>query len=348
MFFDVMNIETGEQWMKRLADATRLCKVCVCFYSPPYFTSEYSGREVQVFLERIQAWSRSPGNAGNQSRAIIPVIWVPHEPLPVVMRQFQYGANLPTTYVKEGLHALAMRKSRSDAYNAVLNTVAIDIAAILRTLTLPEGAPIASFDAVTSAFHLPTPVRYGAAVMFLTTPAKRAQPFAGSSLDTMIESVANRCNITFREVKIDATIDAAIAASIAAREMPVLIADRESVGSPHNAALIKRITASLDDSATVMLFDAPLPNAADATVRLRDLASTKFAGWSGGPVIRRCLVSADPATFEAELEKRLKKAKTDLIAADPAGRAEDAGLEAQAEAQGITTGAQPVLAGPGA
>jgi hypothetical protein len=304
---------------------------------------------VQVFLQRVQAWSQLPGNAGNQARAIIPVVWVPHDPLPTVLKPFQLGpaAKMPAPYLQEGLHSLAMRKGRSGVYNSVLDILAQDIAAIVKTLTLPDGAPIASFDAIASAFHSPTPNVYGAGGMLLVTPAKRAQPFGGSSLDTMIEAVANRCKVPFCEIKIDATIDKEIKASIAAREMPVLIADRESVESPNNAPLIQKISAALDGSSTVLLFDAPLPNASDAVMNLRAIASSKFASWAAGTVGTKCLVVADPVTFEAELEKRLKKAKTELIAADPAGKAEDKGLQAQAEAQGISTGAQPVLTGPG-
>jgi hypothetical protein len=163
----------------------------------------------------------------------------------------------------------------------------------------------------------------------------------------MIEAVANRCKVPFREIKIDAAIDKQIKASIAAREMPVLIADRQSVESPNNALLIEKISAALDDSSTVVLFDDPLPNASDAVVSLRALASNKFASWSAGTVGTKLILVADPASFEAELEKRLKKAKTELIAADPAGKAEDKGLQAHAESQGISTGAQPVLTGPG-
>ncbi len=77
IFFDAQSIENSDEWMTRLADASRLCKVCVCFYSVPYFTSEYSGREVQVFLQRVQSWNQVPANAGRQAKAIIPVIWVP-------------------------------------------------------------------------------------------------------------------------------------------------------------------------------------------------------------------------------------------------------------------------------
>jgi hypothetical protein len=350
IFFDVRNIENGADWMQRLADAARQCKVCICFYSPPYFTSEYSGREVQVFLQRLHAWSQLPGNAGAQARAIVPVVWVPHDPLPAVLKPFQIGpvANLPPTYTKEGLHALAMRKSRSDAYNAVLNAFAIDIAKILQTLTLPDGAPIAAFDAIASAFHAPGLTRYGAAVMVLATPARRAQPFGGSSIDTMIETVANRCTVPFREIRVDAKVDSEIKNSIGAREMPVVVADRESVESPNNAGLVKKISAALNESSTVILFDAPLLNTTDAVVKLRAVAAKTFASWKAAAVGTRCLVAADSDTFVAELEKRLKRAKTELIAADPAGKAEDKALQAQAEAQGITTGAQPVLTGPGA
>ncbi|MEO8600951.1 MAG: toll/interleukin-1 receptor domain-containing protein [bacterium] len=350
VFFDVMGIENGDEWMLRLAEATRRCRVCVCFYSPPYFTSEYSGREVQVFLQRVHDWKTT--NPGRDVQAIIPVIWRPHHPIPAVLQVFQYAhQGLPPAYVEDGLHSLAMRKGQRDAYNRVLEILSARIAAALQGAPLPDGPPIASFGQVASAFHVaPSPTRYGASVILLATPERRMQPFAAAavSLDVLVERVANRSAVPFREINLGAQTAADVAASQAAREMPVLVADRASLSSPLNQPLVRALAATFDASATVVVFGDPSPNASDAAADLRGLISTAFVPWGSGLGSTSCLVATDPAIFESELERRLTKARHELISADPAGRAQHSGLEAEAAARGISVGSQPVLASPGA
>jgi hypothetical protein len=350
IFFDVKNIENGDDWMGRLAEETRTCKLCLCFYSPPYFTSEYSGREVQVFLQRVKEWNNLPGNALTQARAIIPVVWVPHDPLPPIMNAFQFtSARLPAAYKDEGLFALATRKGRADAYNIVLNELTKQIAATSQTVDLPIGAAIAKFEAVDSAFHTATPLRYGAAALILVEPSERAQPFApgGMSIDAMIEGVANRCRIGFREVRLVENVEMEILRSIGEREMPVVIASHSALASASNASLVRRVAAALDGSATVMIFSPPLPSAADAAEALRKVSANSLRSWTAAHGSAGLLVATDPATLDSALERRLQSARRELIMADPARRAQDANLEAAAQAQGILLDARPVLTGPG-
>lgn len=351
VFFDRTSIETSDRWMNVLAEATRSCSVCVCFYSLPYFTSEYGGREVHVFLERIRAWEQQPANTGMQARAIIPVLWVPYDPIPRVLRAFQLpSAELPDVYVRDGLHSLALRKAGSGAYNTVLDKLAREIAAIVQRVQLPLGPPIPAFNAIASAFHTePTPVRYGAAVLLLADAQRRARPFAagGGSLDALLEAVATRANIPTREVDLTADPKTAIEASIAAREMPVVIADGETLAANINAPLVKQIVAALNESATVVVFGDPVPNATASADRLSGIAATKLTPWVGANATS-CIIATDPTTLSAELEKQLSRAKHALVAADPAARAEHVGLQGIAAAQGIAVATQPVLTGPGA
>ena len=345
-FFDVSSIENGDEWMTRLSDATRKCKVCLCFYSPPYFTSEYSGREVQVFLERVRQWEQNSGNTNATARAIIPVLWIPHDSLPPKLARYQHdNAKFPRKYAETGLQGLAMRKSGADAYNAVLVELATQIAKTVQVVDLPEGQPIASFDAIESAFHSTAPVRYGAAVVVLVEQARRLQPFdpGGPSLDTMIESIANRCGIPARELKVTKNVSAEITGSIAARELPLLVVDRSSLDSVHNTQIVRDIVATLDDSATIVCLPDPSSNLPGAGA----YALASLMPWIDSAPESAVLRPGDASSLEAELERRLRRARNDLIAADPAARATDAGLEADAKAKGIAIGARPVLTGPG-
>ena len=244
-----------------------------------------------------------------------------------------------------------MLKSRADAYNTVLIELAKQIAATVTAIQLPDGAPIASFDAVASAFHgTTTPVRYGASVMILAAPNERALPFgAGSaSLYTMIEEVANRSTLLFWETKLSATAgDEIKKKSIAAREMPVLIADRASLKSPNNAALVASIAGASTRSGTALVLSrrAHRRRRRRTASGRRCAASCSVEHRGGGHRLRR---GHQPlASFSVGLERRLHSVRKDLVAADPAARAVQPDLEAGANARGIKLGARLVLSATG-
>ncbi len=343
-FFDVQAIDTGEKWMKHLADATRHCKVCVCFYSKPYFTSEYCGREVTVFLNRLRAWERLPAAAGQSSRALIPVIWIP-EKVPGALREFNdTGPGYPDKYRKEGLHALSMRKAGRDAYNTVLNLLAQRIAqATLSEPALPQGDAIASFDTVPNSFPASAPVRYGLAYAVLADAAQRQRPFADSSetLDALLTQVAAPLGTETtapRELPVNAQLPDAAEQSAQARELVLLVVSREALDSANNAALIAQLNHKLGVSATVMVLDAPPPPAG---------GEPGLGGFIQRAGAEACLRAGDAATFGASLGARLLKLRQSLIQADPPARATDAALEATAAAAGIALDARPILVGPG-
>jgi hypothetical protein len=70
-------IETGEAWVEKLSEAVPHCKACVAIFTPAFFESEFCGKEIQIFLERLADWRGKLENAGKAPGAIIPVIWIP-------------------------------------------------------------------------------------------------------------------------------------------------------------------------------------------------------------------------------------------------------------------------------
>lgn len=344
-FLDVKSIDSGDQWMERLADATRTCKVCVCFYSMPYFTSEYCGREVAVFLQRLQAWRQLPGAQASPVRALIPVIWT-KEDVPAVLQPFQDAqGGYPAQYLEEGLRALAMRKSRRDAYHTVLDLLAQRIAKVLLgEPPLPPAGPIASFDAVASVFHAQAaPVRYGIAWADLTLPGVRARPFGDgtAALDALLTQWAGEAGAPLRELSVNAKLPAAVQASGAAREMVVVVFSRAQLDSAPNAALLAQLDAKLAaDSATVVLLDDGQPDAAAAL-------AARLPQWQARAAAEATVVAADAAALSQGLRSRLPKLRAALIQADPGLRAEDPVLVKAAADAGIPLAERPVLTGPG-
>lgn len=347
-FFDVSSISTGQEWMQCLSEQVRTCKVCVCFYSPPYFSSEYCGREVSVFLERIAAWKKLPQAAGKLHSGLIPVIWVPDK-IPDALAAYQDSdAALPLRYREEGLLALAMRSNRKNDYNSVLDVLARRIASVLKAVDLPDGANIASFDAVASAFHQQeTPVPFGVALAVIAGSTQRLQPFPSGreNLDTLLQSICSAAGAPSREMKVDGKLPGRLRDASMGRELPVVLVGAASLASKNNEKLIKSLDQQLTTDATVVAFDAPrLPS--DAAKLHADLTAMlpRFVGLAGPGA---CIASTDRESLCAALTVRLLKVRRDAIAAAPARRAESAALSRAAAAAGIDVTAQPVLVGPG-
>lgn len=303
-----------------------------------------------MFLLRLKEWQREQANAGKQARVLVPVVWVPAKP-PRVLEPFQYSDDAwPALYLKEGLLALAMRKGRSDAYNAVLNELARRIAETLKSVTLPDGPLIQHFGLISSAFHLETtPTKYGIALIILADVVRAAKPFAASeaSLDALIEQVGGACSAPVRSITISNNLAADVAAAIAAREMPVLLAHQASVDSAANGPLIQALASAFNEASTVLVFSDPVPDAQKAAVALKASADASLGNVKGKVGAAGCLIATDAASLAVELEKRLSKVRTELIAQDPPARVESAELVQSAAIQGIALMTQPVLGGPG-
>jgi hypothetical protein len=351
-FFDVQAIDTGEQWMQRLAEAARTCKVCVCFYSKPYFTSEYCGREVSVFMQRLRAWEKLAGAAGDKSHGLIPVLWIP-EQVPADLQPFQVGtAAYPAKYHEEGLLALALRKNRRDAYNTVLDLLARRIAkAAMVDPPLPAGDEIASFDAVGSLFHAQSkPVRYGLAYAVLASPERRKRPFVdtATTLDALVKTACQHGaeTVPARELTVNAQLPAALAASAAASEMVLIVASEEALLSANNAALVKGLDTAVDaTTATVIVLPSAVPPRHPQVAT--EMAAGRLPDFARRARVDACLAAADATELTTAVRERVSTMRQALLLAQPAVRATDPALEAAAAAAGIALDTRPVLTGPG-
>ncbi len=61
IFFDAREIETGESWPYRLAEALAHSRVMVCLWSKEYFSSQWCGAELSHMLTRRQALTNNYG-----------------------------------------------------------------------------------------------------------------------------------------------------------------------------------------------------------------------------------------------------------------------------------------------
>jgi FxsC-like protein len=69
-FFDQENLNLGDAWPQDISEALCNCRTMVAMMSARYFTSEYCGKEWEIFDRRRKSHSEPP------PPAIIPILWV--------------------------------------------------------------------------------------------------------------------------------------------------------------------------------------------------------------------------------------------------------------------------------
>jgi hypothetical protein len=174
-FFDATGITTGEDWNKRLAIAVKQSKVCLAICTPAYVTSEFCGKEIRVFLERLRQWEVA--NPGISGRHIIPIIWIKAD-MPQDLKRFQYDdQKFPREYVENGLRTLCQLHRYEDQRTEVEIELAERIVAATKS-TLPPRADLPDFFYVPSVFHdQGRGPRYGMALVPLIQNELAAQPY---------------------------------------------------------------------------------------------------------------------------------------------------------------------------
>ena len=69
-FRDMIDIDAGDEWEEKLAEALRTSGTLVCLYSNLYFDSNYCGKEFQVFVDRRELQDEAQRNG-----QIVPILW---------------------------------------------------------------------------------------------------------------------------------------------------------------------------------------------------------------------------------------------------------------------------------
>ena len=112
--------------------ALATCRVMICLCSTAYINSEYCGKELTVFSQRVRAYTQA-GGLPKAPSLILPVLYgPPSAAFPSVIRELQYsGAGLPVAvrdlYQKEGLRYLLKLKENHDALGKLVTQLARDI-----------------------------------------------------------------------------------------------------------------------------------------------------------------------------------------------------------------------------
>jgi len=149
-FWDTDDVDMGDVWPTRLADALRTSKLFLCLLSPAYFNSGYCGKEFEVFRTRL-AMVKLPG----RQRAIFPLLWeIPRSPLPAAVEPFQYSnEDFPPIYAKEGLRYLMKLSKHRDDYMIFVDRLATKLVVAGDANPPPVPESINSFSEIPSAFQ---------------------------------------------------------------------------------------------------------------------------------------------------------------------------------------------------
>ncbi len=142
----------GVTWQRRLSYFLANCRVLVPLLSPPFFESEWCGKEWWVFNQRAVE-IRPP--LRDDEPAVVPVIWVPvpSDRMHPALSRLQYtNRHMPDSYTREGLLAL----SRSDGrdYRVAVYQIAKRIGELLEHTTVAPGKMV-NLNTAPNAFKEP-------------------------------------------------------------------------------------------------------------------------------------------------------------------------------------------------
>jgi FxsC-like protein len=123
-FFDEASIPVGGQWPRSLEGALHTAKCMLSFYSPSYFNSKYSGKEVKAFQLRMEQYRQQ--NPASDPALLLGVLWenkmVVESIIPPSLRDVQYGVphfgDLNRTHALQEMvnqHGLRSIMQRKDA-----------------------------------------------------------------------------------------------------------------------------------------------------------------------------------------------------------------------------------------
>ncbi len=158
-FFDSQDIEPGEEWPEKLAQALQSTRVLLSLYSPRYFASEYCGKEWSIFQSRIYAYLQSAPARTPRPPLIIPVLWARKESIdrviPDTVSDVQFfHQDFGDVYAEEGLRFLSMLDKHQDDYRVFLNRLATKIVQGARDHPLPASKNLPDIRRVSSAFSI--------------------------------------------------------------------------------------------------------------------------------------------------------------------------------------------------
>jgi FxsC-like protein len=181
-FMDV-DIQTGDEWDKRLAKELASCRVFVPLYSRRYFRSVQCGKEWAAFDLRRRRYMEE---RNSPPEVIVPALWVPvpNYELPESITSIQFThADLRAQYLAQGLYGLMKLRQYRDHYLRAVQALAVRIIEVAEGIRLPVGEPC-DYGSIRSAFTGDPERRFQITVVAATRdtlPKGRAEQYYGAA-----------------------------------------------------------------------------------------------------------------------------------------------------------------------
>ena len=177
-FLDEGGILHGESWDQKIVASLQSSRVLVCLISRGYFSSEYCGKELQIFRSRINRFMAENPRVPHPPPVIMPVFWEGEKRVCGELRggidssqlkQPDYGE----VYAEQGLRNLLKQNTTyHDAYYKFLDAFAERLYQAAKDARLPQLEPVPSLSETVSAWSQEP------------TSASPARPVPSSGTDT--------------------------------------------------------------------------------------------------------------------------------------------------------------------
>jgi hypothetical protein len=363
IFVDVDAVKLGDEWDSVLADNVRTAEVMVCFMSPRYLDSHWCGRELEVFVRRLDAWRGAAAAAGaGPARFVFPIFWeAPDRELPKKLAHFHPkdpalpasyldGPGIPANYVQNGVRQLANLNGESNSLKKIAEALADRIAETLKNAPpLPPADPIASFVDFPSAFadapNAPPPPRPYGIAMLAAMPdgdAWRASA-AEQTLAQAVEGVASLLKAPARTLESGPGIEAALTNAQNERQVILLVTPSNSGAADPLVARINS-AASLPNLALLVVHTAAAGNA----VLTAEAWAQPFGSGNFGEAVRANRATlTGPRELLSNLETLLTRVQRQVIQRDEPARVEDTARAATARQEGVPIDQKSNLGAPG-
>jgi FxsC-like protein len=143
----------GAEWPPALVEALKSSQAMVCLYSPWYFKSEYCGKELAVFRDRVAQYALAKGLKAAPP-LIFPVFLERDLTIPDPITDIVHDtADYPPQYLKLGVRDLLRSGAGTVHYNNLISLLARDIRAAVNAHVLPQSTALMNLDLVPSLFH---------------------------------------------------------------------------------------------------------------------------------------------------------------------------------------------------
>jgi hypothetical protein len=336
-FFDRDGVQAGDRWSEKIVQAIATADVLLCLMSPTYFTREWCGRELELFLGRL----REIGPAALSVRFIFPVWWqMPATPRPLPRRLGQHNYHDPTyppAYERSGIRGLA-RQGQWRQFRQMIDSLAARVAQTLaQPCRLPDAPAVADISQIVNAFDEQQP--FDVCVIALTPGGDAWVPSAGDvSIQESAGETARRLLIFVRKLELGPELAARLERAKAEEQVILVVCDASSQSED-----LETINSLELPSLSVLLVDAALPTVG-AERWLARFRPGAFARAKASGLMRL----ASPGDLQPQMERLVDDARRKLQAVAPSVKAQDQNLTSNALSQGISVDVKPNLTGPAA